>query len=73
MKKKLAGLDDGDSIQVAKGTYFWHQFKFEEYNQFDVFAHPAKLSRYSNSTQGAQYCSFYIQDKINNDLEMFSK
>jgi hypothetical protein len=69
---KLAGLDDGDSLQVAKGTYFWHQFDFSEYNLFDVFAHPAKLSRYSNSAQGVQYCSIYIQDKINNDLELFS-
>jgi hypothetical protein len=46
-------------------------FYFENYPKLGDFIHPAKISSYVNSTLGSKLCTFFIQEKLAEDLKEF--
>lgn len=63
----LAGLDSANSSLILNAIYRWDrkQFKFElNYESFQHFVHPLKLSQSSANDQKG-FCNYFIKEKFN--------
>jgi hypothetical protein len=73
----LEGLDSDNSAEGVSGRYEWGGVYFNftsDYNKFDVFYHPFKLSWLRAADRKAQaglYCSHFVQDKLEQSLKPF--
>jgi hypothetical protein len=66
----LFGIDyDNTARMHVNHTYYWgSRYYFQTYDNIGEMVHPAKLSEYKKTKAGSLFCSYFIQDKFNNDL-----
>ena len=63
----LSGLNSKLKLsEIINGTYYWGGYYEEEYYEKTVhFAHPFKLTHYSNLAKRKRMCETFIQEKLN--------
>ncbi|RMZ93959.1 hypothetical protein BpHYR1_019050 [Brachionus plicatilis] len=60
----LAGIERNSSVQIIKGRYVWNgaPLNFNDYDRYEVFYHPFKLSKLNRGLVGRDYCKLYLKD-----------
>jgi hypothetical protein len=65
----LIGLDSGFDAIIMNGVYVWGaEFYLDQYERFEHFAHPYKMSQLRGQSEGVRFCRLYVQEKINRNF-----